>query len=98
MRLEHFHELAEAEMSAAAEYYEQRQPGLGTEFIAEVRRAVEVIMRNPECGSLTDQEHVRSLSIKRFPYSVVFVATSIPPVIVAVYHQRRRPDGWTERL
>jgi len=98
MMLDHFHELAEAEMSAAAEYYEQRQPGLGKEFLQEIRKAVNTIIENPECGSLSDQDRVRSLRIKRFPYSVVFAVTSLPPFIVAVYHERRRPDGWRERL
>ncbi len=46
-----FHELAERELTDAAEYYGQRQSGLGTAFITEVQRCSNAIVQHPEAQS-----------------------------------------------
>lgn len=43
-----YHPEAEAEFLAGAEWYEDRQPGLGRRFLAEVRAAVDAALESPE--------------------------------------------------
>jgi toxin ParE1/3/4 len=68
---------ADAELLEAARWYERRRGGLGTEFLAAIAAAVELIQRNPEGGSavpgVTDMLRARRLTLRRFPYSVVFL-------------------------
>jgi hypothetical protein len=40
--------VAEAELSEAAEYYDQQQPGLGRDFLDAVRRTEARIQQNPK--------------------------------------------------
>ena len=47
-----FNELAERELNDAARYYQHEQPGLGTAFIAEVRRCTEALAEHPESGPI----------------------------------------------
>jgi hypothetical protein len=46
-----FHPEAEAELRAAARYYEVRQPGLGDDFLREVERATVVAVEHPAAGT-----------------------------------------------
>jgi len=43
-----FHPDANAEVTEAAEYYESRSAGLGSELLGEVERALNHISTNPE--------------------------------------------------
>jgi plasmid stabilization system protein ParE len=46
-----FHPEAEAELNAAIDWYEERQPGLGLDLAAEVQAAIERAMQLPEAWS-----------------------------------------------
>lgn len=94
-------EEAEAETAAAASWYEKQRSGLGTDFLAEVNRAVVRIADGPESGSrppgVADAD-VRRILVKRFPYQVVYIVLPDRIQILAVAHYRRRPGYWAERV
>ncbi|MBI4528688.1 MAG: type II toxin-antitoxin system RelE/ParE family toxin [Deltaproteobacteria bacterium] len=87
---------AQADIRAAALWYESRRPGLGSEFTLRVDALVERIGQNPlqfpEIGS-----GVRRALLQRFPYAIYFVVAA-RLVVIAVLHQRRHPDTWKQRL
>ena len=66
-----FHPEAEAELSEAIEYYENREPGLGYDFSIEVFAAIQNIILYPTAWPVLEEEARRCL-INRFPYGIVY--------------------------
>jgi hypothetical protein len=46
------HETAEAELNEAAEFYDLKSPGLGSVFLDEVEKGMEIISKFPEASPL----------------------------------------------
>ena len=95
-----FHRAARAEAEAAARWYDEREFGLGSDFVTEVQRAVNQIAQSPETWPRCPEDsRARKLVLSRFPFSVLYVVTDDREIIVtAVAHSKRRPGYWTERL
>ncbi|MBI2440052.1 MAG: type II toxin-antitoxin system RelE/ParE family toxin [Lentisphaerae bacterium] len=88
---------AEAEMAAAFDWYEGRLSGLGTQFLLAVDAALHGIVRNPLQFPLVHKTARRAL-LRRFPYEVLFVAEVQRVVVLAVFHVKRNPMRWQERI
>jgi plasmid stabilization system protein ParE len=67
-------EAAEADIAEAARWHEQRSPGLGSEVLRAVEVTLAEIARMPARHPLVRGRARRAL-LRRFPYSVVFVAS-----------------------
>ena len=65
-----FHPAAEAELEEAAEWYEERNAGLGGDFIAAVRSRIEMILEAP--GRWPMRNGTRRVLLGRFPYAIVY--------------------------
>jgi toxin ParE1/3/4 len=93
---------AEAEVRAAANWYEMERPGLGQLFLQEARDCAARIRDNPESGSRVPGSRstalARRILMKRFPYSVVFLDLPGEIRILAFAHMRRRPGYWSGRI
>jgi plasmid stabilization system protein ParE len=87
---------AEEDIVEAARWYEQRSPGLGSEFLRAVDVALAEIKRMPERYPVVRGRARRAL-LRRFPYAVYFVATPDLVSIFACLHARRDPRHWRER-
>ena len=95
-----YHPDARAELSAAAEWYEERRPMLGRDFQTEVRRAEALIADQPAAwprwpGVLIN--NVRRFKLTRFPYCLAFQVTGDGVAVIAVAHQSRAPFYWRAR-
>jgi len=88
---------AQEEMIAAAQYYQQQSIGLGAEFLVEVERTTAAIAVHPKAAPIVAQA-IRRRLLKRFPFGILYVATTDELVILAVMHLRRRPGYWQDRL
>lgn len=91
-----FEAAAEAELEAAALYYESEQAGLGKRFMAEVGRVVDRIRSNPEAWQLVTSRS-RRCRLARFPYGLVYQIRSSEIVVIAAMHLRRDPGYWHYR-
>ena len=92
-----FHPSAQSELNDALQHYETQVPGLGAEFLAEVRGSVSLISEFPEAGSLIWSTRRRVL-VKHFPYALVYRILQDGTIrILAVMHLRRRPTYWRSR-
>lgn len=96
-------EAAAAEAAEAAAWYEDQRPGLGSEFRSEFRAAIdrlhEGVVPGKQWRGPLGERGVRRLLMRRFPFSVVFVtAGAEDAVVLAIAHQRRRPNYWRDRL
>ena len=65
-----FHPLAEQELVEAAQFYETRAAGLGSDFIREVEHTLAQIAANPEAGSVLTGTIRRHL-VRRFPFAIL---------------------------
>ena len=91
-----FHAAAEAEMHAAATYYEKEQTDLGKRFLAAVQETVHKIQINPRLYSVIDRD-VRRCLTRPFPFGVLYRNSDNWIVIVAVMHLHRDPGYWRSR-
>jgi plasmid stabilization system protein ParE len=91
-----FRRAARAEFDAAALWYEDRQAGLGTQFVSEINRVVDLVSNHPERFP-TKHLEIRCAQARRFPYSVFFRPEANRVVVLAVFHARRNPAVWQAR-
>ena len=92
-----FHPDADAEMTEAAQYYEERTPGLGLTFLDAVETAVGKVLLEPEPYGKVGPE-IRQKLLDRFPYSLLYAVDGDRVRIVAIAHHKRRPGYWRSRL
>ncbi len=89
---------AEAELAAAATWYEARGRGLGFQLLAAVEADVERIAHAPEAFPLwLEGRPYRKLVIHRFPYIMFFRLVGDEIEIVALAHAKRSPGYWLDR-
>lgn len=94
-------EEAGAEAAEATRWYERQRNGLGSEFIAAVDAAIARIEENPRIGArvlAVQDEDIRHVFVRRFPYHVVYIELADRVQVLAVAHDRRRPAYWVGRL
>ena len=101
MRLE-LHPEAQAELRSAALWYDERRPGLGDEFIAEVSAFLDRVREAPESyppwpGTRATGPLIRKAAIPRFPYVIAFERREHRVVVLAIAHAKRRPLYWFTR-
>ena len=87
---------AEADISEAARWYEQRSAGLGSELLRAVDVALTEIARMPERYPVV-RGTARRVLLRRFPYAVFCVAQPDFVSVVACLHVRRHPRRWQQR-
>ena len=88
---------AAREVRAAARYYEEKVPGLGFDFIAEVRAAVRRILTHPQAWCPLDDEF-RRCRTSRFPYGLIYTIEADHVLIASLMHLHRHPDTWRKNL
>jgi toxin ParE1/3/4 len=84
------------DVEAAFDWYENERPGLGVEFLDELRATYNRI----DDGPLKYQElrgGIRRALLRRFPYAVYFAIEGDVVVVVAVLHASRDPAEWQRR-
>lgn len=95
------HPEAGAELFAAAERYEQAQPGLGHEFFDRVAEAIDAIETYadgwPPFPGWNREPVVRTKRTKQFHYRVVYFVSDGEPIILAYAHESQRPGYWKRR-
>jgi toxin ParE1/3/4 len=95
-RLLRYHPLFDSDVLDAAEWYDDRQPNLGSDFLTRVRRAVNRIIADPERRTSVDFG-VRYWPVERFPYVVFYDLTESEVLVLGVMHTSRDPKKWLSR-
>jgi plasmid stabilization system protein ParE len=88
---------AEQDVSDAYDWYEQRRPGLGEEFLSCVDACIQQICRSPDLYGKAYAEFRRAL-IRRFPYAIFYESDGDTVTIYCVFHTSRNPAKWRDRL
>ena len=87
---------AEHDIAAAYEWYEDRRPGLGEDFLSAAEACIEGIRRNPEMCGIAFETYRRAL-LRRFPYSVLYEYDDGIVTVYGVFHTSINPDKWRVR-
>jgi plasmid stabilization system protein ParE len=88
---------AAQEIKEAAKFYEDHAPGLGFDFIDEVRAVIRLILGHPQAWCPLDSEF-RRCRTRRFPYGVIYTVEGDHVLIVSVMHLHRHPGSWRKNL
>lgn len=91
-----FLEEADADLTNAMRWYEERREGLGDEFLSSVDGAVASIRARPESFPKVRGE-IRRVLLRRFPYAVYFLLEPHAIVLLSIFHAKRDPKGWQDR-
>jgi len=92
-----FHPEAKAEFLAAIDYYEDREPGLGSDFAIEVHATIQNILSFPNAWPIFE-DGIRRSQIRRFPCGVIYSQDEDIIFILAVMHLHRDPEYLGDRL
>jgi plasmid stabilization system protein ParE len=90
---------AEADSTEAALWYDNQAHGLGGAFLAEVRSAIERVVRNPLAHRrLRRRPEVRRVLMARFPYRVFYILRPDAIIVFRVLHAARHDREWRRRV
>lgn len=76
--------LAKQDIRDAAKWYNERKPGLGKVFTAEVRQKVRFIQKNPKAAAIR-YDNIRTSVLDIFPYMIHFEILAEHPGVLAEY-------------
>ncbi len=93
-----FHPAAEAEFLESVGYYESRVPGLGGALVEEFEVLAGLVCETPKAWQVEVAPDIRKAPFHRFPLSLIFREGTGDVQILAVAHDRRRPQYWLGRL
>ena len=88
---------ADGEILEAAQWYEEREAGLGAEFVAEIDAVFQRIAQGPD-RFRRFEANARVALCHRFPYAIYFVPEGDDVVVLAVLHHRRARAVVKDRL
>ena len=89
--------LAQADIEAAATWYEQQQSGQGLRFLDVLDQVLTRVRDTPLQFPAISAAGVRRALLHTFPYAVYFRETEQTIAILAVIHLRRDPRIWRGR-
>ncbi len=92
-----FHPEIEKELNSTIDFYNLKVSGLGLEFLEEIERVINLIVKNPDRWSILKYQ-VRHYVVKQFPYSIFYIYDHSLIYVVAIAHQNREPLYWKDRL
>jgi toxin ParE1/3/4 len=91
------HPAALSELKSAVTWYMERSEPAAQEFVAEVDRAIDLVIESP--GRWPAGEHnTRKFILQRFPFAITYREKDAVIQILAFAHGHRRPGYWKERL
>ena len=91
------HRLAERDLDSAFQFYRRNGSGkVALRFLAEFERVAELVERNPDIGTPSNEER-RTYPFHKYPYSLIYKPTAIGIRILVVRHHRRAPTYGRER-
>jgi toxin ParE1/3/4 len=92
-----FRRIAKHELDDAISWYESRREGLGQDFSAAVEQQLQKIAVSPVQFAPV-RGKIRRAVLRRFPYSIFFLAEDHQIVVLAIFHAKRDPQQLEKRF
>lgn len=90
------------ELRYAARWFAQGGQGRGRRFKIAYDAAVERVLEWPQSGAMHEDDQleveVRKAKVARSEYWIVYFVENDALNVVAVAHERRKPDYWKDRI
>lgn len=90
------------EYEDAIEYYERAQSGLGETFSRDVEEVIALTLEFPDMGSpvadTPPELNVRRRLVQRFGVEIDYLVVGEDLIVIAIFHCKRRPGYWRDRL
>jgi len=86
-------EEAALDQRSAITYYSDQNTDLATAFLSDFDSACDLIIERPEIGRPIRTSN-RKVVLQRFPFVLIYKSDGDYLRILAVAHQRRRPEYW----
>lgn len=84
---------AQQELARAIQFYDDQAAGLAKDFVDEIDAAIQQIAELPRSGA-PHRHGTRRIVLRRFPFAVIYRVETEVVEVVAIAHERRRPDYW----
>jgi plasmid stabilization system protein ParE len=91
-----FRRAAQCEFIEAAEWYEERRPGRGAKFTAEVREVLNRIAQQPDFYPRVLEDVCEAL-VTKYPYCVYYRVDGERILVLSIFHTSRDPAIWQNR-
>jgi plasmid stabilization system protein ParE len=88
---------ARRELLAEVAYYNNKELGLGSRFLAAVEDATARALAYPFTGTPASK-NTRRVFIKNFPFAIVYRPDENGIVVFAIAHHARSPEYWRDRI
>jgi toxin ParE1/3/4 len=92
-----FHHSAKDELKDSIDYFEDIKSGLGKRFLREVYSSIKRIQFSPNSWPKFTK-NTRRCFTNKFPYSIIYFIEDNEIIIVAIMHQKRKPNYWIKRI
>jgi toxin ParE1/3/4 len=91
------HPLAKEDLREAAKHYRQRAGSmLAQALLADFEHEIQLLLLHPKLGALWAHGK-RRLSMRHFPYAIVYAVVDDEIQVLAVAHHSRHPNYWRKR-
>jgi hypothetical protein len=84
-------QLAELEIEEAIVFYESKKKGLGKYFFDYLKGYLKIIKNNPELFALKKPPYYRELSLKKFPFSIIYEVFENDVIVHSIFHNHWSP-------
>ena len=91
-----YHPDFDSDVLAAADWYDERQSMLGSDFVIRVHNAVTLLIADPSRRTPIDYG-VRYWPVERFPFVVFYDVTDSELLILGVMHTSQESTKWLTR-
>lgn len=88
---------AKRDFADGLRWYRKRSDRAANHFVEEINDAITKILKDP-ARNRQIRPDIRTIRIKRYPYSLIYLIHPDAIIIVAVAHSKRRPGYWSRRL
>jgi toxin ParE1/3/4 len=88
---------AELDIGDAYQWYENQCQGLGRDLLLCIEASLFSIQRTPELYPIIYKNIHRALT-RRFPYGIFYVIDGSKVIVIAIFHVRRDPKSWQNRV
>ena len=87
---------ARGELRNAAHYYRERSRRVASSFMISAQEAIDQIAEFPESAPVI-RGQIRGKVVSRFPYTLMYRVEDNVILVLAVAHQKQRPEYWIDR-
>jgi toxin ParE1/3/4 len=78
-------------------YYEERRAGLGRRYHLAMLRAIDLACRAPGGFKIVRPPNLHKVSLRGFPFAVIYREVDSIVQVLAIAHHRRTPNYWVRR-